>query len=347
MEQQSVVSATRNLQDLIGRRSAINERIVSEIQRAGTQIQSLKEGLGSVEAQHRQVLVLDDQIRRKEEQRDREVSGCISLLALTNRDLQRSFGISICDDGYDWLALPDGVFPAPVGDFLSGNCIRYFSPTGAHLKHEIWELLDEYGISDDVKASPLGYILLRVAHEVNTVQGSKTGMINLAHKTDLLHTFAQHNLTRAGRVDYTLWYREPGLARIHLVVVEADFAKDDEQAETRAIASMLMVQGSRWQACDMLAVVYGLVHNEDHYSFTFLRLDATRKVQRVTACWESFRPTQDSRITSILWNIFGEARMYDDSAVDPDYEDSFRDPNSEGSSTCTGGDEEDLPLSDC
>ncbi|PYI32680.1 hypothetical protein BP00DRAFT_471915 [Aspergillus indologenus CBS 114.80] len=221
MEQQSVVSATRNLQDLIGRRSAIHERIASEMQRAGTQIQSLKEGLGSVEAQHRQVLVLDDQIRRKEEQRDREVSGCISLLALTNRDLQRSFGISICDDGYDWLALPDGIFPAP-----------------AHLKHEIWELLDEYGISDDGEASPLGYILLRVAHEVNTVQGSKTGMINLAHKTDLLHTFAQHNLTLAGRVDYTLWYREPGLARIHLVVVEADSAKDDEQAETRAIASM-------------------------------------------------------------------------------------------------------------
>ncbi|PYH81898.1 hypothetical protein BO82DRAFT_402114 [Aspergillus uvarum CBS 121591] len=294
MEPQSVVSATRNLQDLIGRRRAINERIASEIQRAGTQIQSLKEGLGSVETQHREVLVLDDQIRRKEEQRDREVSG-------------------------------------------------------SHLKLEIWELMDEYayGFSDAGEASPLSYILLRVAHEGNTVQGAKTGMVNLARKTDLLHTFAQHNLTLAGRVEYTLWYREPELARIHLIVVEADPDKDDEQAETRAIAYMLMVQESHWQDCDMLTVVYGLVHNENRCSFTFLRLNATRKVQRVTECWDSFPSTQDSRIISILWNIFGEARMYDDSSVDPDYEDSFRDPNSEGSSTCTGGDEEDLTLSDC
>ncbi|OJJ96334.1 hypothetical protein ASPACDRAFT_47104 [Aspergillus aculeatus ATCC 16872] len=205
-----------------------------------------------------------------------------------------------------------------------------------------------YNHSDPDQSSPLGWTLLQIAHGVNTVQGVETGMINLARNTDLLHTFAQHNnMTLAGRANYTLWYSDPGIARIHMVVVEVDSDKLAEQAKTRAIAYMLMVQKSRWQACDMLAVVYGLVHDENSRTFTFLRLDTTRKIQRTTERWEFFSSTRNFAITSILWNIFGEARMYEDSSVDPDYKDSLRDPNSEGSSTCTGGDEEDLTLSDC
>ncbi|RAH69930.1 uncharacterized protein BO66DRAFT_401628 [Aspergillus aculeatinus CBS 121060] len=333
MEQQSVVSATRNQQDLIGRRSAIDERIASEIQSATTHLQSLKKVLGCVETQHREVLGLDDQIRRMEEQRDREQSGCISLLALTDRDLQRSFGIVVREDDYDWLAFPTDVHPLP-----------------ADFKLEVSEIMNKYAYdhSNIDQYSPLGWILLQIAHAVNTVLGVKTGMMNLAHNTDLLHTFAQHkSMTLAGRADYTLWYRDPEIARIHLVVVEADPDKPEKQAETRAIAYMLMVQESRWQACDMLAVVYGLVHDENSRTLTFLRLDTTRKIQRTTERWEFFSSTRDFAITSILWNIFREARMYEDSSMDPDYEDSLRDPDFEGSSTCTGRDKEDLTLSDC